>query len=434
MSKTLLVMRQEIYKTLRSPGYVIFAFVVPVLAVVILAAVTLVRERNGDGSTAVAANAPSQATIAVEGYVDQSGLIRTIPADIPADRLRGYVDEAQAQRALAAGEITAYYVIPPDFMQSGRAFYVFPDTRSYLDDGQPWVMDRTLMLNLLGGDAKLADWAWSPTWNVTTTNITASGTGQRGEDCSRPGAACKSNDLVRYIPALMVAIFFAAFMVSSSRLFNTIGIEKENRTLEVLLLAISPRQFLAGKTLGLGAMGILQTLAWLSAVYIASALGGSTLRLPEGFVFPAEILVWGVVLFVGGYGLYASLMAGAGALVPRMKEAGVANVIVMIPLFVGYMVGLMAPLSDSANAALPIALSFFPLTAPVVMMMRLSNGAVPLWQLLLASGLIYTAAWWALRAVADMFHAQNLLSGQAFSVKRYLDALFVGRQEEGRAV
>jgi len=226
---------------------------------------------------------------------------------------------------------------------------------------------------------------------------------------------------------IMVAIFFVAFMASSSRLFNSIGTEKENRTLEVLMLSLSPRQLLAGKTLGLGIVSILQTILWVGAIYISFNLGGSTLRLPENFVFPADILIWSLVFFLGGYGLYASLMAGAGALVPKMKEAGVANYIATFPLFLGYAFGLMAPLAKAADSAFLVFLSLFPLTSPIVMVMRVTASTVPLWQLLLSTLLLFVTAYFTLRAVADMFHAQNLLSGQPFSVRRYLGAL-VGRR------
>ena len=68
-------------------------------------------------------------------------------------------------------------------------------------------------------------------------------------------------------------------------------------------------------------------------------------------------------------------------------------------------------------------LSIFPLTSPVVMVMRLTDGFVPLWQILLSIVLLLISAYAALQMVAAMFHAQNLLSGQPFSVKRYLKAL-----------
>ena len=194
--------------------------------------------------------------------------------------------------------------------------------------------------------------------------------------------------------------------------------------LEVLMLAVSPHQLLAGKTLGLGVAGLLQAIIWLGMIYISTTLGGATLSLPEGFSFPVDILAWGLVFFLGGFGVYAGMMAGAGALVPKMKEAGAANYIVMVPLMVGYTLGLMAPLTENADSLLILILSFFPLTAPVVMMMRLTNGSVPVWQLLAAAGLLFALAVYLLRAVAALFHAQNLLSGQPFSLRRYLVVMF----------
>jgi ABC-2 type transport system permease protein len=416
-------MRQEIYKTLRSPGYVIVAFIIPLVAVLLLAGIQFFQGRSGGGG--VTASAPSPSKMDIEGYVDLSGLIRIVPDNIPPDHLLSFANEKMAQQALASGQIAAYYVIPPDYVPSGRVYYVYPDTRSYLDDGQSWVMSWTLLVNLLEGDAQLADRVWNPAWNVTTSSIAPQAQSGRlaEDDCSRPGANCESNELIRYMPSIMVAIFFLAFMASSSRLFNSIGTEKENRTIEVLMLSLNPRQLLAGKTLGLGIASILQTIVWLGAIYISFNLGGSTLRLPDNFVFPADILIWSLVFFLGGYGLYASLMAGAGALVPKMKEAGVANYIATFPLFLGYAFGLMSPLAKAADSAFLVFLSFFPLTSPIVMVMRVTASTVPLWQLLLSTLLLFVTTYFILRAVADMFQAQNLLSGQPFSVRRYLAAL-----------
>ena len=95
-------------------------------------------------------------------------------------------------------------------------------------------------------------------------------------------------------------------------------------------------------------------------------------------------------------------------------------------LATGYMVGLFAPLADASDALLPIVLSMFPLTAPVLMVMRLVDSAVPWWHLLIAIVGTYLAAYLALRAAGDMFRAQNLLSGQPFSLRRYL-RLMTGR-------
>jgi ABC-2 type transport system permease protein len=224
----------------------------------------------------------------------------------------------------------------------------------------------------------------------------------------------------------MAALFYITFMFSSTMLFTSIATEKENRTLEVLLLSISPRQLLTGKTIGLGIAGIIQTMLWLGAVYTIFNLGGSTLSLPENFSFPVDILIWSLVFFLSGFGVYASLMAGAGALAPKMKDASAANFIAMSPLLLGYMVGILAPLAESADAALPVILSFFPFTSPILMIMRLTDGIVPLWQLLVSAGLLIATNIVINRATASIFKAQNLLSGEPFSLRRYYRVLFKG--------
>lgn len=422
MKNTLLIMRQEIYKTLRSAGFVIFAYILPVVAVLLVSVLKNTQQRQ-DQTGGTIATPGSILEVAAEGFVDHSGLIQQLPENISSDRLIRFADEDTAQEALDYGTISAYYLIPADYLEQGVVYYYYPNTRSYLDDGQPWVIDWTLLVNLLGGNADLAQGIWDPVNGVFLTNLGDEADVPAGEDCSKPGPACQSNDLVRFIPSIMVALFFASFMSSSSMLFNSIGAEKENRMLEVLMVAVSPRQLLVGKTLGLGLAGLLQVILWLVAIYISFNMGGSSLSLPENFVFPVSIILWSLLFFLGGFGLYASLMAGAGALIPNMKEAGAASYIAMIPLMCGYIFGLMAPLSEATSSPLIIFLSIFPLTSPVVMVMRLTNGSAPLWQLLLAAALLFPTAYYVLYVTARLFHTQNLLSGEAFSLKRYFRAI-----------
>lgn len=424
MRKTIQVIRQELLMTFQRKIYVMVAFVIPVLAVLILAGIRLIQSREaGDNDAADGVSVEFQ--MEVEGYVDQSGLVRVIPTNLPEDHLLAYDTEEEARQALISGEIAAFYIIPHDYVEKGEVYYVYPDTKALISDGQGWVMQWTMMVNLMGGDEEAADRVWNPIWNLESTSLASQPQpgSSSGEDCTRPGFACRSNVLIRYLPSIMVGLFFASFMASSSMLFNSIGSEKENRTMEVMLLSIHPRQLLAGKTVALSIAGLLQTVAWLVAIFLLFKMGGRTINLPEDFTFPISILVWSLVFFLGGYALYASLMAGIGALVPKMKEASAANFIVMTPLFAGYIVGLMAPIAGVTDDALPVALSLFPLTAPIVMVMRLADSVVPLWQLLLSASLTYLAAYISVQFAAAMFHAQNLLSGQPFSMNRYLRAL-----------
>ena len=423
MNKTILIIRQELRTIFLSKSYIFFAFGIPILALLILTVVRISQGSSENGNV-ITTNSPEELVLETEGYVDQSGLVYAVPEEL-SGFLLAYETEEQAQAALLADEISSYYIVPPDYIKQGEIFYVFPDDKPYTLDDQKWIMQRAMTFNLLGGDPDLADRAWSPIWEVQMVQISPqvqTGTVVE-EDCSRPGSACFSNKFIRLIPSILVVIFYIAFMSSSSMLFNSIGTEKENRTIEVLMLSISPRQLLAGKTLAMGLAGLLQTVTWMASIYISLNQGGSTLSLPEGFTFPFDILAWSVVFFLGGFAFYASLMAGAGAMVPKMKEAGIANFIAIIPLLFGYIFGLLAPLANQADSAFMVFLGIFPLTSPVVMIMRLTDTVVPLWQVLLSAVLLFASAYYALSVSAAMFQAQNLLSGQPFSVRQYLRAL-----------
>ncbi len=170
MRKTLLVMRQELITTFQRTTYVIFAFLVPVLAVLILLGVKWIQGHSVSG-VETTTGAQTDIQVQVEGYVDLSGLVRVIPEDLSDGDLLSYETEIQAQQALASGVITAYYVIPADYVQKGEVFYVYPESKALIADGQEWVMKWTLMVNLLGGDAATADRIWNPIWDLETTSI-----------------------------------------------------------------------------------------------------------------------------------------------------------------------------------------------------------------------------------------------------------------------
>lgn len=416
MNKTLLVLRYELFTTLRRWSFLLMAFGIPLLAILIFAGATIVKGNSTGSSDATFETGAFE--LEIEGYVDRSGLISIIPPDIPPGHLLAYADEEQARQALESGDIAAYYVILEDFVETGEIFYVYPDTTPLISDGQDWLMRRTLVLNLLDGDIELADRVWDP-MDLELTNLAP-------EPLQDRGLGHQSNLLIRYLPAIMAILFYVFLLTASNILLRNISSEKENRTIEILMLSLNPRQMLAGKIIGLGIASLLQTIFWVGTLFTLTNTGGGTLGLPEEFALPVSILAWGLVFFTLGFAMYASLMAGVGALVPKLKEASQASFVAMTPLMIGYIVGLLSPLAEAPHGAIPTVLSLFPLTAPIVMMMRLTVGNVPLWQLLLSAGLMSVTAYAIVCAVAAMFRAQRLLSGQSFSVRRFFSVL-VGR-------
>ena len=407
MRKTLLVLRNEIITTVTRKSFLFTAFGLPLIAVLIFLGASVLKG-NALGALGALTGASGKSELQVEGYVDHSGLIKAIPEDIPAGILVAYPDEASAHQALNNGEIAAYYVIPADYIESGNLIYINPAYSWTSNKGQSWVMRRTIIANLLDNDPERIQRFWHA-MDVEVKALAPSQ--QRNED----------NPLTFAVPYATMMIFYIVILMSSSLLLNSVTVEKQNRVMEILMSSIKPSQLLSGKIIGLGITGLLQTVIWFGTGYILLRLSGRTFNLPSGFELPPSILVWGIVFFLLGYAVYASLMAALGALVPNLKEGSQSTIVVIWPTIVPMF--LISILIEQPHGALATGLSLFPLTAPMTMMLRLSAGGVPWWQPLLAAGLLLITVYFILRAVARVFRAQYLLSGQPFSVKRYLGAL-----------
>ncbi len=409
MNKTILVMASEIRTTLRRKSFTLFAFGLPlVLGIVVL----IVAAVNRDAATALIPNeteTPAVVEQVGEGYVDQGSLISTLPSDIPSDWLTEYPDEAAAQAALEAEEISAYYVIPADYVETGEIIYAQPEYNivggSVNTDGMEWI----LLVNLLDGDTELAAQVWKP-FDAQVTQLASSKAGDTEDSW-----------ITELLPQLMTLILYIAILLPSGVLVSAVTDEKKNRVLEVLMSSVSPQQMITGKILGVGLLGLLQTALWVGVLWMVVRLGGQPLKIPAGFELPTQLFVWSFVYFLLGYGMYGALLAGVGALAPDVKDTKGASFVVMSPLIAVYVFVIV--IITNPNGLIALLVSLFPLTSPVGMIARMTAGEVPWWQLALAAALQLLAAIFIVRLVARLFRAQHLLSGQPFNVPRFMRAL-----------
>jgi ABC-2 type transport system permease protein len=413
MNKTLMVLRYEFLGTIRRPSFLLFALGIPLLAILAFSAIAILGGRSGNTPQS-AASSPSN-DLKAEGYVDYSGLIKQIPADIPANVLLPFPDENSARDAFNSGEISSYYVIPQDFIQSGELIYINPDYSPVNSSGQTWVMRQTLVFNLLDSNQQLDQVFWQPISTVEKP-ISGTQTGQSGDSSSAFGFAYP-----------MMMIFYILILTSSSLLLNNVGNEKKNRVVEVMLVSVTPQQMLTGKFLALGLVGLLQTSLWLGTFYGLLKVFGTSLDFLSQIQFTPYILFWGILFFVLGYAVYASLMGAMGALAESPKEASQSIILVIAPLIVPMM--LFVVLIEQPLGTLATVLGIFPLTAPMAMMTRMAAAHIPLWQPALAAVLLVLTAMLVMRGAANLFRAQYLLSGQKFSIRRYL-TIMLGRPSQ----
>jgi len=278
-----------------------------------------------------------------------------------------------------------------------------------------------LLYNMLGGDLELAKRVWVPAdFQRVNLSLVENG-GAAADECATPGYGCDTSVLLRYLPLIFLLIFFISILTGASLQLRSISVEKESRVIEVLAVSVAPLELLSGKIIGVGLLGLAQFITWVGTTYALTLVGGSTLNLPENFSIPPSFLVWGLVFFLLGYSLYASLMSGAGALTPDLKSNTGVTFVIASPIYIGYLLTLV--LGYNPHGWLATTLSLFPLTSPIVIVWRMVQGGIPLWQIYLAAGLLIVTTILTVRAVARMFRVTELLSGQPFQLKRFLKAL-----------
>ena len=423
MNKTWLVFRHEFVTTITRKSFLLITFGLPILAVLVFIVISLIRGGDVPGSNIIA-GVDEEQEIEVEGYLDLSGFITEIPGDLPVDTLVAFEEEGAAREALNAGEITAYYIIPEDYIETGNLFYVYPSVAPLDSDSQDWMMRWALLVNMLGGDVQLAQKVWNPMeLEVHNLDPTPEFDRYSEEDCSRPGYACESNALVQMIPMATIILIYIFIAGGASMLLRNVANEKQNQMIEILMTSVNPRQMFTGKIIGLGIASLIPTLVWVGTSFILLQVGASALNLPAEFNLPLSFLIGWLFFFLLGYALYASLMAGVGALAPNLKEANQAIGLIMLPMVIGYMLSILPPTIEAPHDGLALGLSLFPLTAPFAMVMRLVIGDVPAWQIVLSAGLLIASIIFVVRGAARTFRAQSLLSGQPFTVRRYISTL-----------
>lgn len=409
MNKTFLVFKNELITTVKRRSFILTLLLIPLGGFII----TWVIGGFGQNTKSQQISellVPSTPEQEVFGLVDQSDLVQSI-APAYENVLLPYSNEAEAISALNEEEITAYYIVGKDYIKDGKITLVRPDFNPLGGVSGNFMVEDTLSRALLADNPDLSERIQSP-MNLEYKIL-------------EPETSRDPNSMLTFfLPYIVTMLFYIVILGSSSLMLNSITSEKSNRVIEILMTSITPQQMLLGKIFALGLVGLLQTVVWSSAGYLLLILSGRSINLGEGFILPPTILFWGILFFLGGYALYASLMAGVGALVPNLREASQATTIVVIPMVIPLV--LLSPIIENSNGLLAVIFSLIPLTAPVTMMTRLSAGSVPIWQILLSLVLIFSTTYFIIRSVAGFFKATNLLSGTAFNLKRFIRA-FAGK-------
>ena len=348
------------------------------------------------------------------GVVDQSGLVSEYPAWLTKGELIEIADEATARVQTEQNQLEGFFIIAPNYLESGEVTFIKPEINMVTEIVKQGALDDLINYNLMGQDQDLYLKYSNPvTFNYNFVNEETAD--KRDQD----------SPMTVIVPYLITMLFYMVILIGAAFMINAVGKDKDNKTIEILLTSSNPHQLFFGKLLAYGTASLLQLLAWVAAIFLVSKIGGASLSYMQGFDIPVSLVLWAIPFFALGYMIYGSLMAGIGAMAPNIREGNQSSFILMLPLI--FVLMNIYQLIDKPHGAFSVIMSLFPLTSPVVMMTRISIGQVPLWQILLSIVILILFVILVIRAVANLFSSQTLLSGDKFNVQTFLKTLFVGK-------
>jgi len=391
MDKTLLIFRHEFLHTIKRRGFIIMTLIVPLVALLAIGGFQLI---SGVAEPPVA----EEVTI---GYVDNSGGFEGYTQQGKVNLVR-FDTQDDATEALVGGNITEYFVIPPDYISTGVVSLYTLEKQLVAPEAIARAIRNFLLSNLLEGKVPVAtvDRVEAPL-NLVTTRLTE--TGDIAPEQGGFGAFI--------IPVVFSLLLAFSIVFSSSYLLQGLSEEKENRLIEILLSSVSARQLLTGKVFGIGTAGLAQVVVWVISAAVLLSLASSSIG---GFIsiiqLPANFLVLAVVYFTLGYLLFAVLSAGIGAISSSSREGQQLIGIFTLPLFIP--LWFMSLLMLFPNNPIWVVLTIFPITAPVEVMIRLGVSEIPAWQLAASIAVLVLSIIGILLLTVKVFRTYLLMYGK----------------------
>ncbi|MBA6314547.1 ABC transporter permease [Cellulophaga baltica] len=246
---------------------------------------------------------------------------------------------------------------------------------------------------------------------------------------------------------MMFIIIYGGFVMRS------VIEEKTSRIIEVIISSVKPFQLMMGKIIGTSLAGITQFAIWifsasllmLVVIFIfdidpatftgANPSMGAMSTVPDVSMMNEKVLALGVeifkipwvmlisfflVYFLLGYLIYSSIYAAIGAAVDNETDTQQFILPVITPLMLAIYVGFFS-VFNNPHGPIAVAFSLFPLTSPIVMLMRLSSGlgegGVPIWQVVVSILLLIITFMGIVWFAAKIYRIGILMYGKKPSYK-----------------
>jgi ABC-2 type transport system permease protein len=409
MQKILQVALREYSDTIRTKTFILGLLMVPIIiGVIVLFTGSMAQGPSGPrpplrvSVTDLSGSAGPQILAGAETYNRDHPkgqiLVRVQEAHNDAKAL-----EAEAKVQLRQGQIDACIMLDKDAVAGSGKIHLYTYKPKPADLDRLWTVEgfaQHTVTDLRCKARNLSPEILAEVRDVAVERVDVGDTDQAQRVESRGQAGAKM-----MIPFFFMYLMFMGVVGMGQHLLSSIIEEKNSRIIEVLLSALSPFELMAGKILGLGAVGLSVTALWASGAYAAARWQGLTVE-----VTPLLIGCF-VVYYVLGFLLFSSILAAIGSLCNTIKEAQS----LMMPVMMVCILPMLAwfKLVQDPNGPLARGLSFVPPLTPMVMILRLTASPdIQASEVVLSILLLCAAMVGAVWAAAKVFRTGILMYGK----------------------
>jgi ABC-2 type transport system permease protein len=343
------------------------------------------------------------------------GTVPAVPSVVEAVNARGLAAaESVATQLVMEKQAQGYLVLDSLTLAAHKVRYAGRNASSIAQVG---LIESAVRQSLMA--SRMQDAGLAPARIDSLTSVRVDMTAERIDDRGRGGSG-----LVSAIFGVVIAVLlYMMIMLYGQNVLRGVLEEKMTRVAEVVMASVKPDILLAGKILGVGAVGLTQQLIWFGSAALLFGYGATMAKamgVPQmqGVTLPTisvPLFLALVFFFLFGYVLYSSMFAAVGAMVGSQEEAQqAAGPVVM--LLVSSVI-FIQPIMLSPSGTLAVTMSLIPFTAPIVMPLRMSAVQVPTYEIAISLVGVALTCWLAIWASARIYRVGLLMTGKRPSLR-----------------
>lgn len=392
MHKLWVVIRREFVERVRTKWFVIGTVLGPVFMGLVIVLPIVMAERGGGDRSIVVLDATT------DGFGERLTAAMVQIPRVTATRRGVPLEQLEDEATQLAGEVgttplDGMMLVTDNTVADGKAEYRGSNVSSLADM-------RTLSATLRGlvFSERLQREGVEPSV-VARAQIQVDLTTLQIRDGKVTGGSAESSFMLAYF---IWFLLYIAILLYGVQVLGAVVEEKSSRIVEVLVSSLKPFHLLAGKVVGVGAVGLLQLGIWLGTgkllldrrADVARWLGqGPEASAAIGQMAFPEVPLGTILLFLTyfllGYFLYAAMFAGVAAMVNSEAEARQAQTPVVMLLVIPTV--LMIGILNNPDGQMALTLSLVPFTSPIAMPVRWAASPVPLSQVAGSLALLFAA-------------------------------------------